>query len=174
MIIDTSNAHAAPGPSRGYARLRVAFQSLGLPAPAESPRLGLRRLQRLRPPKQRPGCAARASATVNVTPSPLTSDRSCVVRARLPVVKHMAARATWHVLRPTGVGYAPDVRGPAPELCPGTLRARQGRGAGLKKRPAPRRSTKASLPTTSDRTRQPAEFKHITKRGKRNEPGFPQ
>src|SRR4029434_11356975 len=29
LIIDTSNAHAAPGPSRGYACLRVAFPSIG-------------------------------------------------------------------------------------------------------------------------------------------------
>lgn len=31
LIIDTSNAHAAPGPSRGYACLRVAFPSIGTP-----------------------------------------------------------------------------------------------------------------------------------------------
>ena len=40
MIIDTSNAHAAPGPSRGYACLRVAFPSIGR---FGVPRLGRRR-----------------------------------------------------------------------------------------------------------------------------------
>src|SRR4029434_3670807 len=118
LIIDTSNAHAAPGPSRGYACLRVAFPSIGThPLEGEIRGWGFAGdSTRLRPPKCRPGGRrSRARRWVTVR---LFSPR--VLEAGLPVDSFIwlpAVRGAGAVRPGAGCG----ARRPTDDGAPGTL-----------------------------------------------------
>src|SRR4029434_916520 len=99
LIIDTSNAHAAPGPSRGYACLRVAFPSIG-PHPLEGEIRGwgfAGDSTRLRPPKCRPRVRrSRPVRRVTSLLSPLVSVSSpASTNAAAGGFIHLAARGAW-------------------------------------------------------------------------------
>lgn len=185
MIIDTSNAHAAPGPSRGYACLRVAFPSIGThPLEGEIRGWGFAGDSlAFVPLSADPVCAARAP----FGGEPFSCLRSCRsapprLRTRLPVDSFIwlpAVRGAGAVRPGAGCG----ARRPTDDGAPGNT-LKHGKvvksggeswaqsASSVSASPTPlfhrHRLTANSLPTTSDQTRQPAEFKHITKRRKRN------
>lgn len=177
MIIDTSNAPCGPGFLPGL-RLSEGRFAINRETPLSSggaglPRLGLsqagqppRRLSRLRPPKCRlthPHCPP-------IPPLRRVRARLSVDVKSLRAVRVTACPRSWvwgglkccggsefHVSPAGASAVSPALRELRLEPRLATDRASPHRGR------SPTHST-----TTSDQTRQPAEFKHITKRRKRN------
>lgn len=168
MIIDTSNALAAPGSSRGYACLSVARRSIAPPdavrpgrgwGPSQAPALPPGRRGGLRPPKGRPGASGRARPARGARPS----RRPAVGGGRGPRPARPVCGA-----REAGL----DRAGRATRRRPAAGgRGRPSARMGPPRAAPPRRPLLLLLflsTATSDQTWRPAEFKHISQRRKRN------
>ena len=171
LIIDTSNAPCGPGFLPG---LRLSEGRFAINRRFRLRGWGVAGTRCLRPPKCRPG--KRRPGSAHTHPSPLPSlpppggrgasrARMCGRGCRWTQVLR-ADRAT-RAYPPTGrleLALSGGAVGAHPGLVPGTHIQR---ASGPRVTPVSE-PHQLSLTTTSDQTRQPAEFKHITKRRKRN------
>ena len=177
MIIDTSNAPCGPGflPGLRLSEGRFAINRRGSPLRG----WGVAGTRCLRPPKCRPGKRERGTASHLRGYNPSSSVRGggrqhCSHGGRGCRWTQVSALPALRVRCPccaSGAG-ARQVRVDGPALVARTPEPASsvGRAAG---HPGDRSFRPGGphhnhLTTTSDQTRQPAEFKHITKRRKRN------
>ena len=172
MIIDISNAHGGPGlrgPSHARPRVGRSYQSRGFPHPGESPRESAGFPQpphRLRPvvKDQTPGERLRVTVSSPAAPRGRAG--------RTPRPSRGGHTLTWTARCRICAVFRPS-ENPQPSAALRSPTRVPPASAGVRATPAAFPSLTAEGPpsppiSTSDRTRPPAEFKHITKRRKRN------